>query len=229
MEIWECGLSQSPLDRTMAMLRLAGSENPELLTVGESDRRLLKLREQMFGSEISALAHCPQCDHALELNFNIADVSVEQEVSDEQMVLSDGEYEASFRLLTLADLKSLQATESDQWQQALLERCLLSVQCDGHATTAQALPEAFIQALSDRMGQADPQAEIGLQLECFECHHRWTGDFDVESFFWAEIQAWASRMLNEIHQLAAAYGWSEQEILALSPVRRHIYLNLATS
>jgi hypothetical protein len=229
LEVWECGLEQSSLDRTLAMLRLAGSEKPEQFTVGESDWHLLKLRELMFGPEITALAHCPQCNCAVEVNFNVADISIGRSTSDQGLVLSEGGYEACFRLVTLADLRTLQGATLERLQQSLLERCLLNLKREGQTVAAEELPESFIRMLSERMAQADPQAEIGLQLECFGCHHQWNGDFDVESFFWAEIQAWAGRMLNEIHQLAAAYGWGEQQILALSPLRRHVYLNLATN
>jgi len=229
LEFWECGLEQSCLDRTLAMLRLAGSENPEQFTMGESGWHLLKLRELMFGPEITGLAHCPQCDCVVELDFNVAEVMAGERASDQSLVLSDEGYEASFRLLTLSDLKTLQGATPESLQQSLLKRCVLNLKRDGEAMAAEELPEPFIRMLAERMAQADPQAEIGLQLECFECHHQWTGDFDVESFLWAEIQAWAGRTLNEIHQLAAAYGWSEQQILALSPLRRHIYLNLATT
>lgn len=228
LEVWEGGLEQSSLDRTLAMLRLAGSENPEDFTVGEADRELLRLRELMFGQEITALALCPQCDGTLEVNFKVADVSLAPGVSEERLVLSDKGYEASFRLLTLADLKKLQGAAANRWREALLERCVLDVKHGSQTVAVEELPDGFVQALSERMGQADPQAEIRLQLECLDCRHQWAGDFDVESFLWSEIQAWASRMLNEVHQLAAAYGWSEQQILALSPVRRHVYLNLAT-
>jgi hypothetical protein len=30
-----------------------------------------------------------------------------------------------------------------------------------------------------------------------------------------------------VHQLAKYYGWAEADILAMSPVRRQIYLNIA--
>ena len=228
LEVWERGLGQSSLDRTLALLGLACTENAEEFTVGESDRRLLELRELMFGPQVKALAHCPQCDTALELNFNVADVRVRTEASERQLLLSDAGYEASIRIPTLGDLKTLREATSDQLEKLLLGRCLLRAGHDGQAVALEELPEAFIHVVSERMGEADPQAEICLELECPGCHHRWPGDFDVESFFWAEIQAWAGRMLNEVHQLAAAYGWSEGEILALSPMRRHLYLNLVT-
>jgi S-adenosylmethionine synthetase len=78
----------------------------------------------------------------------------------------------------------------------------------------------------DRMSEADPQANIELDLTCAQCGHRWQALFDIESFLWSEINVWARRTLKEIHTLARAYGWSEREILNLSPWRRHFYLNL---
>jgi hypothetical protein len=53
--------------------------------------------------------------------------------------------------------------------------------------------------------------------------------FDAGSFFWSELGAWARRLLHEIHSLARAYGWSESEILTLSPARRQAYLELIGS
>jgi hypothetical protein len=65
-----------------------------------------------------------------------------------------------------------------------------------------------------------------MSLRCPACTRNWTESFDIESFFWVELQAWAARILREIHQLASAYGWSEREILALPSFRRTTYLNL---
>ena len=52
------------------------------------------------------------------------------------------------------------------------------------------------------------------------------GPTDIAGFFWAELDAWARRLLREIHTLARFYGWSEAEILALSPLRRRCYLEM---
>ena len=50
--------------------------------------------------------------------------------------------------------------------------------------------------------------------------------FDIVSFFWREIEEFAIRTLREIHALARAYGWAEDQILALSPTRRRCYLEM---
>jgi hypothetical protein len=48
----------------------------------------------------------------------------------------------------------------------------------------------------------------------------------VVAYFWSEINAWAYRLLGEVHSLASAYGWREEDILAMSPWRRHVYLEM---
>jgi len=72
----------------------------------------------------------------------------------------------------------------------------------------------------------DPQADLQLAMVCPQCAHRWTTTFDIASFFWTELNAWALRLLREVHTLASVYGWSEAEILDLSPTRRKAYLEM---
>ena len=54
---------------------------------------------------------------------------------------------------------------------------------------------------------------------------RFFSDF-APSTGWAELDAWARRLLLDVHTLARAYGWSERDILQLTETRRQFYLNL---
>ena len=58
------------------------------------------------------------------------------------------------------------------------------------------------------------------------CGHEWDELFDVVSFVWAELEVQACRLLQEVHVLARAYGWREGDVLALSPRRRRLYLEM---
>ena len=98
---------------------------------------------------------------------------------------------------------------------------------DGEAAAAEALPGAVRKAIASRMREADPQAEIELALECPTCAHAWLARLDVIAFVWAELGALAQRLLHDVHRLAAAYGWGEAEILAMSPWRRRAYLDMS--
>ena len=76
------------------------------------------------------------------------------------------------------------------------------------------------------MAEADPQAEVELALNCPACGEGWQAPFDIESFFWDEIGAWARRVLGEVHVLASSYGWRESDILNMSAWRRQFYIDL---
>jgi hypothetical protein len=86
------------------------------------------------------------------------------------------------------------------------------------------LPAAVVDAVAKEMAEADPQADVQVAVACPMCGHRGRATFDIVSFLWSEVDAWACRILREVHTLASAYGWCERDILALSPVRRQFYL-----
>ena len=50
--------------------------------------------------------------------------------------------------------------------------------------------------------------------------------FDIGYLLWKEIDAWAIRLLRDIHDLALTYGWGEAEILNMNPWRRNCYLEM---
>jgi hypothetical protein len=98
------------------------------------------------------------------------------------------------------------------------------------ATRPIRLPSDVAAALESEMTAtitaADPLAQIELELACPACAAAWTAPFDIVRFLWSEVEAWAMRILDEVHVLASRYGWSETEILALSPQRRQHYREL---
>jgi hypothetical protein len=108
----------------------------------------------------------------------------------------------------------------------LLERCLLAASCHGQPQSAAQLPPHVTDAIAARMEETDLPAAMHLTLSCPGCGYKWQAAFDIASFFWSEIHAWANRTLREVHTLASRYGWREREILAMSPWRRQAYLNM---
>ena len=108
----------------------------------------------------------------------------------------------------------------------LLSRCVLVVKCEDVELSIDAVPDDVIDAISEQMAQADPQADVQFDLTCPACAHDWQAAFDVMTFFWNEIDRWARRTLHDVHLLATAYGWSEADILSMSATRRQVYLDL---
>ncbi|MCB0082371.1 MAG: hypothetical protein KDE47_15635, partial [Caldilineaceae bacterium] len=114
-------------------------------------------------------------------------------------------------------------------EQMLFTRCLLSVQSAGAEVSVATLPDAVIEAIVQTMDEVDPQANVVLTLTCPTCTHQWQAILDILGYLWSELDAWARRILREVHCLAFAYGWRECEILEMSPWRRQIYLEMIGS
>jgi len=96
----------------------------------------------------------------------------------------------------------------------------------GTTTPTSDLADELLSAAAARMSEADPQADVQLSLTCPDCGHQWIACFDIAAFLWGELQAYARRLLLDVHELATAYAWPEASILAMSPARRQAYLDL---
>ncbi|MFP5261547.1 MAG: phage baseplate protein [Blastocatellia bacterium] len=200
------------------------------LSVGKRDAHLLTLREWMFGPRMVSIASCLNCGERLELTFNAADLHVMAETeSAETLSLDVDEYELRFRLPDSTDLAALEDCRGGvAARQLLLGRCISAAKHKGEQVAIDRLPPGVVDAVAEHMAQADPQANLQLALSCPACDFQWQALFDIESFLWSEINAWANRTLKEVHALASAYGWREIDILNMSPLRRQAYLNLVS-
>lgn len=233
--VWERGRSETPTRRTTMLLaavcRDATPEELDRLTMGRRDECLLTLRESTFGPLLQSVCRCPECGEELEMAFHASDLRQAQAPEEaEALEFADHDYAVRFRLPTGGDLAALPADAGLAANRLhLLENCVLDARRAGQAVAAKDLPNPIVEAIQDRMAQADPQADLKLDLTCPACTHRWDAVFDIGSFFWGELNAWALRILREIHLLATAYGWTETDILALSPLRRQAYLEMVGS
>lgn len=226
-------MAQSPIHRGLDLLAAAYPERSldELakLPIGVRDGMLLALREEVFGPELICITNCPSCGEKLELTVDVEDIQVQPSGREAKLTVSKNGIEVQFRLPNSLDLMAF-ADKQDvaEVSQFLIERCLIkALQNDEELPFAQ-LPSNVTEAIEEKMAEADPQAAVSLDLSCPACGHKWQAAFDIVSFLWNEINAWAQHILQEVHVLASAYGWSEAEILAMSHLRRQIYLDLVT-
>ena len=239
LAVWERGRNQPGFARGLLLLGAACPEYPAdalaQCSLGRRDAQLLDLRERIFGRQLAVLVNCPGCGEQLELTLDTSDLRVESPeptvesggVDPEVLSLSVADHEVRFRLPNSLDLaESARPTDIAAARQCLLEHCVVAVHHRGHELAVGGLPEEVITAVEERMEQADPQANVQLALSCPTCSHEWQAAFDIVSFFWVEIHAWAVRILREVHALALAYGWREADILAMTPARRQAYLGM---
>jgi hypothetical protein len=239
--VWERGVAMAPPARALWVLSAAApnltSEAIAAMSVGRRDARMLDLRERLFGSRLNGVVDCLVCGERLEVDFDVADIRAEAGTDAEQeLTLVKYGYELFFRAPTVGDLFELMneagggsngSMGAGDARSRLLDRCLTGARFKGREKKAGELPARVIDAVVERMAEADPQADVRFAMVCPACDHRWQAAFDIGSYLWSEIHDWAVRMLGEIHLLASAYGWRESDILAMNPLRRQVYIEMA--
>ena len=198
LNAWEQGLGRGAAERALILLRLAtGAEecgdDPARWPIGQRDVCLLDLRESVFGSLVDGVASCPECGVQQEFQMPVAQMRVAPLSGGVALALVSGEYQVDFRLPDSLDLCELEADAGadGDLSRRLLQSCVTHATAGERAVTAAELPEGVVQQISECMSQADPQAEIDLSLECPGCAHRWCEPFDIASFLWTELGAWA--------------------------------------
>lgn len=220
LAVWERVRDETRARRGALLLELLGAEGAAVWPIGRRDAALLALREEHFGRKLECLTSCPECDEAIELEFETRDIRAAAANDAAVMIPWDGR-ELRARLPNSEDLEAIATLEEPvESRRQLLARCL-NGSADGVAITDDLLALA-----GQRMSEADPQAEVELALRCPHCTRAWTAPFDIAEFLWTEWSAHAERLLAEVHDLARAYGWREDDILSLSPARRAAYLKM---
>jgi hypothetical protein len=233
LRAWEVGVGHGPARRALALLEAldpsSGGRDPAALTIGERDQALLAVRERLFGPALVGVTECAECGEQLELALAAAALRAEPSpdpVRELAVVVED--VELRVRPLIAGDLLAADELPSvEEARVALLERCLLQALRRGLPVTAAELPESAVLAAAEALAEADPGANPMVALRCPACGAEAEEPLDVGAFLWQELEAAAARIVREVDSLARAYGWSEPDVLALSPRRRAMYLELA--
>ena len=233
LQVWERGQGGTAPERALLLLSAAWPEaSPATLgelAVGERDGRLLALRERLFGRDMVCVTPCPGCGEQLELPADTRQFTTSG-ITVREFGLEREGFRVRFRIPTGADLVAC-SSEPDvaAAERQLLRRCLLDTRRGEQPVELEALPPALLEAMTQGLEAADPGADLRVESTCPVCEHHWESTFDIVSFLWIELQDWAIRVLREVHVLATAYGWAEEDILQLSPWRRRLYLQLVGS
>jgi hypothetical protein len=222
LTLWERHADDAPVHRSLALL---AALDAHALTVRRRDRELVGLRGRLFGERIESCTSCPVCDEEIELSISGADL-VHADAGDAgpPELLEVGRYRVRFRLPTCADLVACLELDASP-EEALLSACIVESDRGGRPVSAEELPVRVRRAVADRLAVLDEDALTELGAECPACGSAFAVPFDITSHLWEELAAWADGLLDEVHTLAWAYGWSEAEILALSPGRRDRYVD----
>jgi predicted RNA-binding Zn-ribbon protein involved in translation (DUF1610 family) len=238
LNLWERAAVESPPVRALVFLAAArpglDRHAMEELSVGERDEALLQLRRALFGPRVTGVVECPHCGVNLDVEFSLDELR--QALGGRRVAarsgaeIESGEWRISFRLPNCGDLTALTGARNvREARRVLLERCVIEAREGARPASPEELPEEVAERIAEEMAQLDPWADLRLAIKCGACGGEAETPFDIASYLWTEFEAWAGRMLREVHSLALAYGWSERDILAMGAARRRAYLALVTS
>ncbi|MGI5526063.1 hypothetical protein ACQEVX_01140 [Streptomyces syringium] len=228
---WEAGLASDDGGRALLLHGLArpGSDAGELLAVpvGRRDAELFAVRRALFGARLEVRTDCAECGEEMEFAFDAGDMgTADDDGPGKPIRVEAGEWTVEFRLPTPADLAAVEAVPEHRARAALLARCVLRAEHGGQDAADRPLPDHVQRRIAAASEESDPFADVTLNVACPACGKATRAELDIASYLWAELDAWARDTLLDVHLLATAYGWSEPEILALSPLRRRYYLEL---
>jgi len=209
------------------------------LSMGDREALLLHIRRLTFGERMQCVLRCVACNEPMDLELQVSDLlvpaaKIPQQRYQELFSCDDARFRVSFRIPTGADVEAAIWAGNCVPEKAvpeLLLRCVESVEREDSqeeytAVSTENWPPALVEKISGRLAEADAQAEIGLQLTCPVCGHEFPSFVDVTSYLVRELETRERQLYQEVHQLALAYHWSENEILKMSPRKRNLYLDL---
>jgi hypothetical protein len=232
--LWECGHGLRPAGRALSLISAARPEDSAAeaaeLSVGGRDAELIAIRERAFGSRLVGVTSCRRCGERLELDVDTNQIRMTPtRAPAAELVVTVDDAEVRFRVPSAADLLEIEELDDvAAARAALLARCVRTACERGRSVRVGELRKRVLAAVAERMAEADPQADVRLAVRCPACGAESEEMLDIGSFFWSELESWARRLLRDVHELARAYGWTEEEVLRLSSHRRAAYLELVS-
>lgn len=213
LELWDAAHALRPVERAVALACADGEDADDVaqLPLGRRDERLLALHAAVAGSAIEATASCPCCGESAEFSLDVDELLAR---ATEAVSAPEGLRSPNSRDLEAAS----DALYADAAERVLLERCV----------GVGELTDGARRAVAAAMAEADPLAEVLVDVACPGCDEMFVAELDVSAFVWAEVRAAALALLRDVDVLARAYGWTEAEVLALGEGRRQAYLELVS-
>ena len=191
------------------------------LSVGDRQYLMTRLALQIDNRPVWLAAHCGACGEPFDVSFDYANLPVKPAGEGYPRTTVDTSLgKLKIRAPTGADQEHVAAVpDEDLAMQVLLQRILTS---DGARIQPEALSEADIKTIEERVEALSPECATHLLTECPQCH----GSNQVPVNLYALLEKTVDVLFDEIHMLASHYHWSEQAILALPRRRRQTYLRL---
>ena len=191
-----------------------------MLPVGDTRVMMANLARHVGAGQQWMTGACSACGSPFDFSISPADLPMPQETAVEQDWF---EVETSSGpVLVRAPLCSDQIAIAGlpDPERALLERCVAPARMEEKFRFEFA--ESDLAAIDAAMTALSPSLPFGAAVACPECGR--TSELPVCTSDW--LGQLDEGPLQDVHDIASAYGWGEGEILALSRQRRKAYLRL---
>lgn len=185
--------------------------------------RILSLLRLLAATEsidrLKLMARCRQPTCAERFEFELLMAMLHDSISGDetvQVLLNDGR-PVSLRRPNGRDLHQWNSLKLET-RSAAIDAMLKSLVVDGQTTPDD--EPVLAKALSD----LDPLVAFTVSCACPVCRSANEVRVDLEDIVLNRLRQKQRAMLGDIHKLAAHYGWTEPEVLAIPPHRRAHYL-----
>jgi len=181
------------------------------------------LHRRCWGDRIVSTLRCDVCQAQFDLSFTLSELQLQlhaqgRQWQQQQSLLAN--WQAPFppsgeQELAAAGLAE-QGRTADSWR-ALMQT--------DDACAAQD-EQALFQTLAEALEHSAPILDVELDARCAECSHAQQAHFDVQGFVLQRLLNERALLLHEIHVIAAGYGWSFADILALPRSTRRSFAQM---
>ena len=229
---WEAGAGAPGLARGCAVLGAAGLADPASLLdlpLGLVGYLGLRCHLTSFGSQVDALTACQACGATLDVALSLTGLlpgsagAPPDQAPARALDLAGGV--VTVRSPTVRDL--IAAAADPDPRGALVRRC---GQGPGSAPVEVAgLGPDELALVDETLEDLTGPGLITVRAACPDCGAQVAALLDPAALLWQQVQDAAPALLRDVATLAAAFGWSEREILALPAARRQVYLQLAAA
>jgi hypothetical protein len=218
---WEAASAVPPAARIAVLVHraeLAKDLDAALdMPLGEAAAMAARVHSAAFGDFVDGILHCEGCGEELDVTVPLAELSSNGGATTAEA--------AGFvvRAPTVRDLVA--AGETEDPSRALMTTCVRDAAhepVDPGELDAEQIAE--LDAAAESLAGA---AGLVLRSRCPTCGEDATSPLDIGALLWEQVERSAHALLTEVAELGAAFGWSEADVLALSPLRRRAYLELA--
>jgi hypothetical protein len=200
---------------------LAGVAEAREVSVGELNRALLGVWRAEFGDRLECVATCPACGERLEAEASVPAILAAAAAGAPEAPALDVEGRTvTLRWPTVGDLEA--AAETGAAGTARQELARRALGADGQPS------DELAGRVSAALEAADPHLAVRLGLQCPACGAAFDAAVDVGAHVWAALDRRAHAVMAEVADLAAAFGWTEDDVLRLPRARRRAYAERAS-